>query len=60
MQKTIEFLTMVTSMGCNPKKKNMGSKKILKNYQMGCQLLEIKVDGLYAIFHIFEADLWAY
>ena len=38
-------------------KKKMGSKKILKNWQMGCKLLEIKTDGMYAIFHRFEADL---
>ena len=28
-------------MGCNANKKKMGSKKILKNYQLGCTLLEI-------------------
>ena len=27
---------------------------------MGYKLLEIMADGLYAVFHIFEADLCAY
>ena len=27
---------------------------------MGCKLLEIMVDELYAVFHRFEADLCAY
>ena len=27
---------------------------------MGCKLLEIMADGLYAVFHRFEADLCAY
>ena len=45
-------------MGCNVNKKKMGSKKFLK--KMGCTLLEIMEDGLYAIFHRFEADLCAY
>ena len=44
-------------MGCNANKKNMGSKKNLKNLQMGCKLLEIMADGLYAVFHRFEAFL---
>ena len=47
-------------MGCNANKKKMGSKKILKNYQMGCTLLEIMADGMSAIFHRFDADLFAY
>ena len=44
-------------MGCNANKKKMGSKKILKNWQMGYKLLEIMADGLYAVFHRFEAFL---
>ena len=44
-------------MGCNANKKNMGSKKNLDNQQMGCKLLEIMADGLYVVFHIFEAFL---
>ena len=43
-------------MGCNANKKNMGLKN-LKNLQMGCKLLEIMADGLYALFHRFEAFL---
>ena len=39
------------------KKKKMGSKEILKNWQMGCKFLEIMADGLYAVFHRFEAFL---
>ena len=27
---------------------------------MGCKLLEIMGDGLYAVFHRFEVDLCAY
>ena len=42
-------------MGCNANKKNMGSKKTRKNYQMGYKLFEIMADGLYAVFHRFEA-----
>ena len=42
------------------KEKKMGSKKILQNWQMGCKLLEIMADGLYVVFHRFEADLCAY
>ena len=44
-------------MGCNAKKKNMGSKKYLKNYQMGCKLLEIMADEMYVVFHRSEAFL---
>ena len=44
-------------MGCNANKKNMGSKRNLKNEKMGCKLLEIMADGLYAVFHRFEAFL---
>jgi len=47
-------------MGCNANKKKMGSKKILKNKQIGCTLIEIMADGLYAVLHGFEADLCAY
>ena len=35
----------------------MGSKKTRKNSQMGCKLLEIMADGLYVVFHRFEAFL---
>ena len=35
----------------------MGCIKLLKNQQMGCKLLEIMADGLYAVFHRFEAFL---
>ena len=48
------------NMGCNANEKKMGSKKNLKNWQMGCKLLEILADGLYAVFHRFEADLCTY
>ena len=44
-------------MGCNANKKNMGSKKNLNNQQMGSKLLEIMTDGLYDVFHRFEAFL---
>ena len=44
-------------MGCNASIKNMGSKKTRKNEQMGCKLFEIMADGLYAVFHRFEAFL---
>ena len=54
-------------MGCNANKKNMGSKKNLRiskwavNYyffeSLGCKLLEIMADGLYDVFHRFEAFL---
>ena len=44
-------------MGYNANKKNMGSKKNLKNWQTGCKLLEIMADGMYAVFHRFEAFL---
>ena len=44
-------------MGCNANKKNMGSKKNLKNYQTGCKLSEIMADGMYVVFHRFEAFL---
>ena len=27
---------------------------------MGCKLLKMRADGLYAVFHRFEADLFAY
>ena len=47
-------------MGCNANKKKMDSKKILKNYQMGCEFSEIMADGMYVVFHRFEADLCAY
>ena len=47
-------------MGCNANKKKMGSKKILRISKMGCTLLEIMADGMYAVFHRFEADLCAY
>ena len=46
-------------MGCNANKKKMGSK-FFKNWQMGCKLLEIMANGMYAVFHRFEADLCAY
>ena len=45
------------NMGCNANKKKMRSKKFIKNWQMGCKLLEIMADGLYAVFHRFEAFL---
>ena len=48
------------NMGCNGKKKKMGSKKFLRISKMGCTLLEIMADGLYAVFHRFEADSCAY
>ena len=41
------------NMGWNANKKNMGFKKILKNYRMGWKLLEIMANGLYAVFHRF-------
>ena len=37
--------------------KRIWAPKNLNNYQMGCKLLEIMADGLYAIFHRFEAFL---
>ena len=37
--------------------KEYGLQKNLKNKQMGCKLLEIMADGLYAVFHRFEAFL---
>ena len=44
-------------MDCNANKKNICSKKNLKNQLMGCKLLEIMADGLYDVFHRFEAFL---
>ena len=37
--------------------KRRWAPKKLKNEQMGCTLLEIMADGLYAVFHRFEAFL---
>ena len=44
-------------MGCNANKKNMGSKKTLRISKWSAKLLEIMADGLYAVFHRFEAFL---
>ena len=37
--------------------KRIWAPKNLKNLKMGCKLLEIMADGLYGVFHIFEAFL---
>ena len=37
--------------------KRIWAPKNLKNYQMGCKLLEIMADGMYAVSHRFEAFL---
>ena len=36
-------------------KRIWASKKTRKNEQMGCKLFEIMTDGMYAVFHRFEA-----
>ena len=47
-------------MDCTGNIKNMGFKKSLRISQWAVNLLAIMVDGLYVVFHIFEADLCAY
>ena len=50
------FLTMAT-IWVVMLTKRIWAPKNLKNKQMGCKLLEIMADGLYAVFHRFEAFL---
>ena len=57
MQNKVRLFDRGHNMGCNANKKNMGSNKNLNSQQMGCKLLEIMADGLYAVFHRFEAFL---
>jgi hypothetical protein len=41
-------------------KRIRASKKSLRVSQWVVHLLAIMANGLYAVFYIFEADLWAY
>ena len=59
MQNFIYFLTVATIWGVMLTKRRW-TQKILMNWQMGCKLLEIMADGLYVVFHRFEADLCTY
>ena len=53
MQHVVEFFSSAQNIWSVMLIKRIWASNILKNYQMGCKLLKIMANGLYAIFHRF-------